>query len=446
LLFGLDRRFGPRMAILFRQDSFARRVFTLMSGTALAQATTLLVAPLLSRLFRPEDFGLFAMYVTLLSVSAPVIAVRYELAIVPAETDDDALGLVLLSLGISIVLGLVVMIGLEQRSWLHAVGLAPLAGYSLPIALGIVLNGTYQTLLQLKTREQKFRTIARSQLVQSTGAAVVQASTGALVSQSGIALVAGQIVGTIVSCLGMGRSLRDGFRDWKTRHRGSYLQTLKTVAHRYRNHPIFLPWGGFVNALAQKLPVLMLSAFYGPFFLGLYAIADRLLKTPVSLVGQSSSQVFFQKMTERHVKARMPRLILIWAGAMTLFSAVPFTLFYFFSRPLFALILGPKWAPAGALAAVLIPIYWGGLVVTPISTMLIVANRQKMLLGIQLLFLVAGFGSLWVGHRLFTNGAQTLMLYSIVQCLVYVVYLWGLLSTAKAVAREQAQPSNACVA
>jgi O-antigen/teichoic acid export membrane protein len=446
LLFGLERRFGPRMAILFRQDSFARRVFTLMSGTALAQATTLLVAPLLSRLFRPEDFGLFAMYVTLLSVSAPVIAVRYELAIVPAETDDDALGLVLLSLGISIVLGLVVMIGLEQRSWLHAVGLAPLAGYSLPIALGIVLNGTYQTLLQLKTREQKFRTIARSQLVQSTGAAVVQASTGALVSQSGIALVAGQIVGTIVSCLGMGRSLRDGFRDWKTRHRGSYLQTLKTVAHRYRNHPIFLPWGGFVNALGQKLPVLMLSAFYGPFFLGLYAIADRLLKTPVSLVGQSSSQVFFQKMTERHVKARMPRLILIWAGAMTLFSAVPFTLFYFFSRPLFALILGPKWAPAGDLAAVLIPIYWGGLVVTPISTMLIVANRQKMLLGIQLLFLVAGFGSLWVGHRLFTNGAQTLMLYSIVQCLVYVVYLWGLLSTAKAVAREQAQPSNACVA
>jgi O-antigen/teichoic acid export membrane protein len=201
-----------------------------------------------------------------------------------------------------------------------------------------------------------------------------------------------------------------------------------------------------VNALAQKLPVLMLSAFYGPFFLGLYALADRLLRTPVSLVGQSSSQVFFQKMTERHVKARMPRLILIWAGAMTLCSAVPFTLFYFFSRPLFGLILGNKWEPAGDLAAVLIPIYWGGLVVTPISTMLIVANRQAMLLGIQVLFLIAGFGSLWIGHRLFSSGAQTLMLYSIVQWVVYVIYLCGLLSTAKAVAREQAQPSNACVA
>ena len=117
----------------------------------MAQATTLLIAPLLSRLFRPEDFGLFAMYVTLLSISAPVIAVRYELAIVPAETDDDAFGLLLLSFGISIVLGVVVLIGLEQRHLLHAVGLTPLAGYSLPIALGVVLNGTYQTLLQFKT-------------------------------------------------------------------------------------------------------------------------------------------------------------------------------------------------------------------------------------------------------------------------------------------------------
>ena len=446
MLSRLERRFGSRTAILFQKDSFARRVFTLMSGTALAQATTLLIAPLLSRLFRPEDFGLFAMYVTLLSISAPVIAVRYELAIVPAETDDDAFGLLLLSFGISIVLGVVVLIGLEQRKLLHAVGLMPLAGYSLPIALGVVLNGTYQTLLQFKTREQKFRTIARSQLVQSTGAAVVQASTGALVAQSGIALVAGHLVGTILSCLNVSRGLRDGFVTWGKRHKGNYVDTLKTVAHRYRNHPIFLPWGGFVNALAQKLPVLMLSAFYGPFFLGLYALADRLLRTPVSLVGQSSSQVFFQKMTESHVKARMPRLILIWAGAMTLCSAVPFTLFYFFSRPLFALILGDKWAPAGDLAAVLIPIYWGGLVVTPISTMLIVANRQAMLLGIQVLFLITGFGSLWIGHRLLSSGAQTLMLYSIVQWLVYLVYLFALLSTAKAVAREQVQPSNACVA
>ena len=96
MLFELDGQLGPRMAILLRKDGFARRVFTLMSGTALAQATSLLVAPVLTRLFRPEDFGVFAMYVTLLSVSAPLIAVRYELAIVPAETDDDAFALVLL--------------------------------------------------------------------------------------------------------------------------------------------------------------------------------------------------------------------------------------------------------------------------------------------------------------------------------------------------------------
>ena len=320
-----------------------------------------------------------------------------------------------------------------------------MANYSIPLAIGVVLNGMYQALAQFATREQKFRKIAKSQMFQSGGMAVAQVSTGAINGSGGLPLIGGQILGTVLSCLTVGRGVRKGWSVWRQRCRGRSFLALKTVAVRYRNHPLFLPWGGFVNALGQRLPVLMLSAFYGPFFLGLYALADRLLKTPATLVGQSSSQVFFQKMTERHIKAQMPRLIITWALGMTVVSALPFTLFYFFSRPLFAVVLGKQWEPAGALAAVLIPIYWGALIVTPISTMLIVANRQALLLGIQLLFLVAGFGALWFGHRLFSTGIHTLLLYSIVQWLVYVLYLWALFSTAKAMAREQ-QISNVCVA
>ena len=77
-----------------------------MSGTALAQAMSLIVAPVLSRLYRPEDFGIFAMYLAVLTLAAPIVSVRYELAIVPAESDEDAFGLLLLSCAIAILVGL----------------------------------------------------------------------------------------------------------------------------------------------------------------------------------------------------------------------------------------------------------------------------------------------------------------------------------------------------
>jgi O-antigen/teichoic acid export membrane protein len=378
-------------------------------------------------------------------VSAPVVCARYELAIVPAENDEDAFGLLLLSCVISVVLGILVFLAFQQRMLMTAIGLGPIIRYSAIIAFGVTLSGIYQAFLQFSTRERRFRDIATSQIIQSGAGVAVQTGIGLASSLGPLGLICGQVSGTCLAFGSMGRGVRSGWIAWKKNHDRNSIQALRKIAGHYKNHPIFLPWGGFVNALAQKLPVLMLSAFYGPLFLGLYSVADRLLRTPATLIGQSSSQVLFQKMTERHVKARMPRLVLTWAIGMTLVSILPFTFFYFFSRPLFSFLLGPQWAPAGTLAAALIPIYWGVLVVSPISTILIVANRQALLVSIQLLILLSSFGSLWLGHRLFNDGVKTLLFYSMMQLGVYIIYYFALWSTAKSMANKQVPIPDACV-
>jgi O-antigen/teichoic acid export membrane protein len=445
-VFKADCKGALRFSVLFRRNGFGRLVFTLMTGTAIAQAVSVLATPILGRLYHPEDFGVFAMFVTVLLVTAPVVCARYELAIVPAENDDDAFGLFLLSCIVSLLFGILIFLSFQNRQLLQAIGLGPVIPYSAVVVFGVILNGIYQALLQFATRERRFRHIAKSQMLQSGGGVVFQASAGASTGLGPAGLIWGQIVGTSIAFLAVGRGLQRSWLAWRERHARNSIRALREVAIAHKNHPIFLPWGGFLNALAQKMPVLMLSAFYGPFFLGLYSIADRLLRTPAMLIGQSSSQVLFQKMTEPYMKANMPRLIVVWTVGMTLISAVPFTLFYFFSRPLFSFILGPKWAAAGALAAVLIPIYWGILVVSPISTILIIANRQALLVSIQALILSSSFGSLWLGHRWFADGAKTLLLYSVVQCGVYIVYYCALWSTAKSMARKQTQVAATRVA
>jgi O-antigen/teichoic acid export membrane protein len=221
------------------------------------------------------------------------------------------------------------------------------------------------------------------------------------------------------------------------------LRTLIGLAIKHRKHPIYLPWGGFVDALAQRLPMLVLSTFYGVSFLGLYALADRLLRAPISLVGQASSQVLFQKMTDPTVATRLPEFLLKWCIGITALSAFPLWLLAIFGSRLFAFALGDTWATAGTLAVKLIPIYWGALVVSPISNMLIIANRQGTYSMIQLLFLISGFTTLWIGHRLFTTGELTLSLYAFGQLFVYGIYLLTIFSAAKQNTKLVAAPACA---
>ena len=41
------------------QSAYARNVITLMTGTSIAQAIPIAVSPILTRIYSPEQFGLF---------------------------------------------------------------------------------------------------------------------------------------------------------------------------------------------------------------------------------------------------------------------------------------------------------------------------------------------------------------------------------------------------
>ena len=111
----------------------ARHVLTLLTGTGLAQLIALAAAPLLSRLYTPEDFGVFALYLSVVSLLAILATGRYELAIVLPEDDDDARHLLALALLISLVvsaasLGLVLLFGLPLLNYLAPAFMAQRVG------------------------------------------------------------------------------------------------------------------------------------------------------------------------------------------------------------------------------------------------------------------------------------------------------------------------------
>src|SRR5207248_936122 len=152
---------------------------------------------------------------------------RYELAIVPAENDDDAFGLFLLSCIVSLLFGILIFLGFQSPQPLQAIGLGPVIPYSAVVVIGVILNGIYQALLQFATRERRFRHIATSQMLQSGGGAVFQASAAASTIGLGPSgLIWGQIVGTSVAFLAVGRGLQISRLAWRERHQHNSIRAL----------------------------------------------------------------------------------------------------------------------------------------------------------------------------------------------------------------------------
>ena len=92
------------MRRLIPQSAYARNVLTLMTGTTLAQAIPIAISPILTRLYSPEDFGTFGLYMAIVAIASVLVTGRYELAILLPKRDRDAMHILALPISLLLLL------------------------------------------------------------------------------------------------------------------------------------------------------------------------------------------------------------------------------------------------------------------------------------------------------------------------------------------------------
>ena len=92
------------------KSEFGKNILTLMTGTTLAQAIPIAISPILTRIYAPEDFGVFALYAAVASVMSIAATGRYELAIMLPRKESDAFSIAVLSAAIAAVLSVISII------------------------------------------------------------------------------------------------------------------------------------------------------------------------------------------------------------------------------------------------------------------------------------------------------------------------------------------------
>lgn len=85
-VFRFLRRYLPEKA-------FFRKLLTLASGILAGQLMVVASAPLLTRLFTPAEFGLFAVFSAITAITGIAICLRLEFAVPVVGSDDEAAAL-----------------------------------------------------------------------------------------------------------------------------------------------------------------------------------------------------------------------------------------------------------------------------------------------------------------------------------------------------------------
>ena len=84
------------------KSSFWKNVFTLALGTGIAQLIPIMISPILTDLYSPEDFGVYGLYFSCTMVLSVIICGRYEMAILLPEKDEDRINLLMLCVIIAV--------------------------------------------------------------------------------------------------------------------------------------------------------------------------------------------------------------------------------------------------------------------------------------------------------------------------------------------------------
>ncbi|MFA7273239.1 MAG: oligosaccharide flippase family protein [Crocinitomicaceae bacterium] len=366
----------------WRKSEFLRSVATLMTGTLLAQLFSYLLYPVLTRIYSTEEMGDLGVYMRWVAIIAAIATARFELALPLPKRDQHAFLLFRLALRISyVVLGACLLFSLIYffliPQHVSTVVIAVLTIISAYITVWINLG------IHWSIRNKKFKSISGQRMINSISVNVLRWIFGVFGFGS-MGLIVATVLGSFLSIFAF---IRDFLKFKPTHQLFSDNRKLRVAAKTYQAFPrVNLPHN-LVELSVDLLLSVFVVLYFGKGIFGSYSHAFMMLKLPLAIIGQSVGQVFFNRCSEtlnrgESVYAESLRM----AKILFLIALMPFTVLFFFGEPIFGFVFGDQWYQSGRFAEILAPYLMINFMLSPLSILPILLNRQKAALYMGLFF------------------------------------------------------------
>ena len=407
------------------KSEFNRNVLTLMTGSTISLAIPIAISPILTRIYTPEDFGVFSLYMAITTIIAVIATGRYELAIMLPKKDENAADILILSLIVSLVISLIsfLIVFFFNSQITNILGSQEISRWLYLVPCSILLVGFYNSFTYWINRKKKYKKMAQNKVIQSGSMATMQVSLGLLKNNNG--LIIGWFFGQLMAVILLARLV---WREDKNKINKISLLKMWSFAKRYKKFPLINSWSGLLNTASRQVPIILLTTFFSTIVTGFFSLAQRILLIPMTLLGNTIGQVYFEKVSKlKNEKLKVQKITLEINKKLLLIGLLPISIIILWGDTLFALVFGQLWKEAGEYAKVLSVWIYFVFITSPLTHLLIVYEKHFELILFNIFLFLSRIGVLFIGWWMAKDALTVITIYGIVGAAAWCIFTFRLM-------------------
>jgi O-antigen/teichoic acid export membrane protein len=402
----------------FTKSDVFKSFTVLFSGTLMAQVIGYAIAPILTRLYTNAEMGEMLYYMRLIAFISSIATLRYEAALPLPKRDEHSYLMyrfvylfsfwVLVFIACFLLVFSVVFDLMNLQPW-----------FILCVILGAAAMIVINVGTSWAVRTGTYGIISRQKITNSLVSNALKWGFFFLNWKS-FGLILATLLGFVVSALEFIWDYR------KTHHRFRALfssRKTRVVLKEHREFPLLNLPHVFIDNGRDMLLATLILAYFGEAVYGSYGHAYQMLRIPLMLVGVSVGQLFYNRSSEAmHKQKALTPILSKTIGVLTLISIIPFTVLFFYGTEIFGFVFGTPWGIAGTYAETMAFWLMVNFVLSPISALPLLLNKQRYALIMGLVSSLIQVIPFWVFPLLYGKSASVFIL--TLQTVSYIQAIW----------------------
>lgn len=394
-----------------------KSIILLSSGTLLAQVINFVTVPFMTRFFSADDIGVFTYITTITYLFTPIICLRYENAIVLEDEEYSVYALIKLCFIVSFILTVIISSGyycyfmlLEKNN---------VGNYICVIAFLLLVSGVTNILNSYNTREEEYVILTKVPVYRAIANMLTILFFG-FVHMSLCGLLISHSFSQVTGLWQQGKKLIKNRRDVVNIQYIAMLNVLK----KYKSLPLFSVPAIFFNNLSYLSINFLIAELYGMEQLAYYAISQRILGVPLSIITYNVGNVFFEKASKELNESGTYSLTYTKTLCLLCVLCIPIIGSVYFFAPWFCEIyLGNEWYIAGVYVRIMCVMFAFKFIFSPLSAGILVVKKNKLEMVCQMCFFMIVTVAYLISMQISVLPIENfLLIISIGFALVYLIF------------------------
>lgn len=404
-------------------NSFLSNVIKVASGTLLAQALGYLFLPFITRLYNPENFGEFGVFMAIFGMISPFLGGKLEVALVLEKDKMQKMNLYLLSCAITLFISLISFLVFLyfRQNIISTFNLLIDPNLLLLIPVALLLLGLKQANRFVLISNDFFGKISISIILEKIAVISSKFVLG-LFRPSGFGLIFSDILGKIVTVF---------YTTLVIIKQGLYLNIFKSfykkevvkLIKKHKKFPTYELMGDWFNSISNNIPLIIMASFFNIKIIGFYIFSNSTFKQIIALTSKNFGSVYYKKISDITEIERKPFTLKL-ITQLIVFGIFPFVIIAIGAPEIFSFVFSEKWNTAGIYAQIMTPYLFLIFLLKPINSLYRVYDYQEKSLLFNIINFILSCLAVIVGG-LTKNSTLTIILISVSGLLIYGYrYFW----------------------